>query len=301
MHNRYNATLVFNCAKSLCSPPDYLFSLSHGPVLHHDLLCGDMIEALSFAVTHGAPRLRCGIITSTWPAWWYAALACGLQPTWLLPLGPVAQRSCSSVSGVILKGDLQRAPTVDVLLLDISGMAVKIIWDSCPAHVVLSMNQPLPYLRKRWHRCLWHLCHNNMGGVSLATGRLYAYTPFRAVSKAWQSLQFRARYSPPLHSVLKCTIASGIPVTTAAGVPTGTDYYDLDIRPDVCAPCVFGDMRLRPLVDTEMADVLDFPASFATDCPSAVFSHLLQTCMTPLKLYSVPLMQLLVLRSGGGG
>ena len=259
-----------------------------------------MIEALSFAVTHGSPRLRCGIITCTWPAWWYAALACGLQPSWLLPLGSVAQSACSSVSNVLLNGDVQKASTVDILLLDIRGMKVNIAWDSCPAQVVLSINQPLPYLRKMWHRHVWNLHHNQMGGVSLATGRLYAYTPFRTIIKAWHSLRFSARYSPPLHSVLKCTIASGLPVTTAAGVPTGQDYYDLAERPDVCAPCVFGDMRLRPLAASEMADVLDFPASFATDCPSMVFMHLLQTCMTPLKLYSVPLMQLFVLRSGGG-
>ena len=302
MHNpRFNATLVFKCAKSLCSPPDFLYSLTHGAILRGDVLGDDMIEALSFAVAHGAPRLTCGIIFSTWPAWWYAVLACGLEPSWLLPLGPMAEAACTAINGRVLKGDVQRASTVDVLLLDVGDMSVKIDWASCPAKVVLSMNRSVPVLRKRWHRCMWELSHNQLGGVSTATARLYAYTPFRDIIRAWQPMVFPRRYSPTLHSVLKCTISSGVAVNAVdRSIPTGSDYYDLEAQLDVSAPCVFGGMRLRPLDSGEMADVLDFPASFASACSSTVFEHLLKVCRTPLKLYSVPLMHLLVLRSGGG-
>ena len=179
MHNpKFNATLVFKCAKSLCSPPDFLYSLSNGPFLRSDLSGGDMIEALSFAVAHGAPRLKCGIVSSFWPAWWYAVLACGLEPSWILPLGTMAEAACTAINGMVLRGDVQWATTVDILLLDVGNTGIKIAWESCPTKVVLSMNRPVPFLWRKWHQCMWQLRHNQLGGVSTATGHLYAYTPF---------------------------------------------------------------------------------------------------------------------------
>ena len=80
-----------------------------------------MIEALSFVVAHSVPRFKCGIITTMWPAWWFAALACGLEPQWILPLGLLATVSCKPIMALVLNSDLQRADTVDILLMDTGG------------------------------------------------------------------------------------------------------------------------------------------------------------------------------------
>ena len=121
-----------------------------------------------------------------------------------------------------------------------------------------------------------------------------------AVIKAWKQMIVPPCYSAPLHSVLKCTVSTGVRVKTSVGFLSGSDYYDLGARPCVCAPCVFGDMCLRHLTREELAEVLDVPSGFVRAASISQLDALLTRSLTPLNLYSVVLMHLFVLRSGGG-
>ena len=200
----------------------------------------------------------------------------------------------------MLKSDVQGAPSVDILLIDGGLEGYTMRWTTCPAKVVLSMGSPIAALRRMWHRHTWRLQHNQIGGVSTSVAHVYGYCPYRAVIKAWKQLIIPSRYSPPLHSVLKCTVSAGVRVQSALGFLSGQDYYDLAVRPRVCAPCVFGDMRLRSLTREELADVLDVPSGFVRAATPAQLDSFLTEPLFPLKCYSVLLMHLFVLRSGGG-
>ena len=200
---------------------------------------------------------------------------------------------------MVLKGDVQGASSVYILLVDGGLNGSNVRWDTCPAKVVLSMGSPIGRLRRMWHRHTWSLKHNEIGGVSTSNVQIYGYSPYRMVVKAWKHMTIPSRYSAPLHSVLKCTVSTGIRVNSSVGYLSGCDYYDLVACPQVCAPCVFGDMRLRHLTREELADVIDVPSGFVQACTTAQLDALLSQPVTPLKLYSVLLMHLFVLRSGG--
>ena len=141
-------TYVFLCPKSLCSPQSLLWSLENGA--RFNCLAGrdDSKETLVFTVNNHASALTCGIISGSWLGWGYAVAACGLTLRWVLPVGRFATWSwklCDKVTNV-LKGDVQGASTVDVLLVDggLDGLSVR--WNSCPAKVVLSMGSPIGHL-----------------------------------------------------------------------------------------------------------------------------------------------------------
>ena len=144
MHNTstFKQTFMFTCTGSLCHPPNYLHSLSHGSEYVNSTR-SDMLEA-TFRINHeSSASLKCGIITFLWPVRWYTTCACGLITSWMLPW-----EWCNRTACKLLNTDLQGAATANVLLLDLTGTQIKIKWDSCPAKVFLSMGALMPYLWK---------------------------------------------------------------------------------------------------------------------------------------------------------
>ena len=300
MHNKQ--TYVFLCETSLCSPSSLTYSLRCGTLFDQSTHLRDSHEALSFTIAPRHDGLRCGIISGSWPAWGYAVAACGLKLAWVLPVGRFAHWTWKFFQGpiTILNGDVQAASTVDVLLIDGGLEDYSVRWRTCPAKIVISMGFPIRNLRRFWHRHTWNLSHNTIGGVSTTGVTAYGYSPYREVIKAWKTMVIPSRYSAPLHSILKCTVSSGIHVKSAVGYLSGSDHYDLDARPQVCAPCVFGGMRLRNLTREELVDVFDVPSGYVGALSPVQLDELLDNALVPLKCYSVLLMHLFVLRSGGG-
>ena len=164
MHNK--PTYVFLCSTSLCSPSSLTSSLRSGAPFQQATGLQDSREALSFTISRRQDALRCGIISTSWPTWGYAVAACGLNLCWVLPVGKFARWAWELFPGSIsvLSEDVQAASSVDVLLIDGGMEGYSVRWETCPAKVVLSMSFPIGPLRRRWHRHVWRLRHNEIGG-----------------------------------------------------------------------------------------------------------------------------------------